>query len=363
MDGDRGALDLATKAIAGAFPDRAAAMLDAIERAFRMTAAAGARERPCVLCGGFGLPRFPLLLPRPDQPVWLRAVVPPPPYGDDAPGAPVACLDCLIVARDEHSASLPSDTAERVLHDVLRAVRAPGSEGAERAAAAIELAFARAGMPVISRDAHPGCAICGVTRPCARGAAKGALCEDCSRNHWRAIAIDGLTGAATRALFAFRLENAVDRCRRLGAPISLLLLDVDWMKSFNDIHGFLAGDALLTRVPGIMRAELREQDLVARFGGEEFVALLEGQTVGEAADVAERIRARARESLRPPEVPLDPTEISRASFDGRLHFPEGRVSVSIGVSGRSPESAQALLQEADMRLHDAKLAGRNRVVS
>jgi diguanylate cyclase (GGDEF)-like protein len=357
------------RAVASAFPaERAEAMLDAIERAFRMSNAPRDSSPECVLCGGYGVPRYPLLLqPSAAGHLHLGPVVPyhgMRAFSEHTPGMSLACLDCLTIARHEHSAAPPSASAERLLHDALRAVRASGAEQAEAAALALEAALTRAGGPVLSREFHPGCFLCGETRPCAQGKARAALCADCSQAHWRMIATDGLTGAATRSVFVARLDAAVARARALSTPLVLLSLDIDYMKAWNDFYGFMAGDTLLTRVPGILRSALAERDFVARYGGEEFSAFLEGRTLAEGVEIAERIRARAWDALRPPEIERDPNESRRAGLSGRPYFPEGHVTVSIGVARFEPDmNLGDLLRAAEDRLLDAKVAGRNRVVA
>lgn len=153
---------------------------------------------------------------------------------------------------------------------------------------------------------------------------------------------DALTGLPNRRAFdgAFALQAA----RR--DAMALLLIDVDHFKRYNDRHGHLAGDEALRGVAQAMRGALREQDLLARFGGEEFVALLPGTAEAAALAMAERLRAAVQAA-------------AIVHHDGAAPV----VTVSVGVAVRAGEGgpgAAALLAEADRALYAAKAAGRNR---
>ena len=160
---------------------------------------------------------------------------------------------------------------------------------------------------------------------------------------------DWLTGLGTRRRFEDRgkVIMADERCSR-GA--SLLMIDIDRFKQVNDSFGHAAGDSVLTALGAICRSSLREGDLVARYGGEELVALMPAASAKAAAEAAERIRRAAE----------------LCEFPGR---PELRFTVSVGaysgpVDRSSPEAELArFLKEADEALYRAKEAGRNRVVS
>lgn len=159
---------------------------------------------------------------------------------------------------------------------------------------------------------------------------------------------DGLTGVANRRWFDERLQVEWLRCRRNKLPLSLVLLDLDHFKSYNDRYGHQAGDDCLRAVAAAMKSRLgRPADLLARYGGEEFVCLL-------------------------PETPPDGAhakadDLGRAVFElGLPHMDSGTASVvtiSRGVASAMPavESSPAeLLQRADEKLYVAKRAGRNR---
>lgn len=157
---------------------------------------------------------------------------------------------------------------------------------------------------------------------------------------------DELTGLANRRSFFSRGGEEVLRARRYGSPLAVLLLDVDHFKATNDSFGHEAGDRVLQELARTLRAGVREVDLVARLGGEEFGVLLPSTGVAEAAVLAERMRL-ALESA-----------VCRA---GERSVP---VTASFGVAGYEPEmpDLDALLRGADAALYEAKRQGRNRVV-
>lgn len=129
-----------------------------------------------------------------------------------------------------------------------------------------------------------------------------------------------------------------------GAAGSLLLVDIDLFKAFNDRHGHLAGDACLRQVAQCLQSHLRHADLLTRFGGEEFAVLLPQSMLGEAIQTAERLRG-AVQNLR-------------LAVPGQLTT----VTISIGITARTGlDTAEALIGAADAALYAAKHAGRNRV--
>ena len=159
---------------------------------------------------------------------------------------------------------------------------------------------------------------------------------------------DPLTGLDNRRAMEERGGVELKRASRAGAPVSLILCDIDHFKTINDRHGHEAGDAVLRSVAKTLRAALRETDLLSRWGGEEFLAVLVDTDARRAADVAERMRVGVAVT------PLD------AIAD--------RATISIGVSTvtevRDVAAAwEALVKEADAHLYRAKSAGRNRVVA
>ncbi len=168
-----------------------------------------------------------------------------------------------------------------------------------------------------------------------------------------AASIDGKTGLLNAAAWHAQAEQVLRRSARHDAPRGVLVLDLDHFKAVNDTHGHLVGDEVLAAVAGALRAEVRDRDLVGRFGGEEFVVLLSGSEGGGTAEleaVAERIRGRVadlRVETPTPDGPLTVTGLS--------------VSVGGSVSPAEGGDLRTLLQIADTALYTAKRAGRNQV--
>lgn len=153
---------------------------------------------------------------------------------------------------------------------------------------------------------------------------------------------DGLTGLVNRRRLMEALGNEVERANRKQHPCTVLMVDVDHFKQFNDTYGHPAGDAVLTRVAAILRESIRSIDVAGRYGGEEFLLVLAETTMTGALEVAERIR----------------TKLSSEIFDG------GKITISVGAA-EFPEggrSAEALIMSADLALYQAKKEGRDRVV-
>jgi diguanylate cyclase (GGDEF)-like protein len=158
---------------------------------------------------------------------------------------------------------------------------------------------------------------------------------------------DGLTGLYNHRHFHERLTLEVERSQRSGLPLSLLMLDVDNFKQFNDTFGHPAGDEVLRQLARVLTDTRRANDVVARYGGEEFAVILVDTAKFTAAKVAERVRER----------------IAAHDFSDAAQK-AGKISVSLGVA-TFPEDgtdAEALVRSADTALYAAKRAGRNRVV-
>jgi len=158
---------------------------------------------------------------------------------------------------------------------------------------------------------------------------------------------DGLTGLYNHRHLHERLTLEVERSQRSGLPLSLLMLDVDHFKQFNDSFGHPAGDEVLRQLARVLTDTRRANDVVARYGGEEFAVILVDTAKFTAAKVAERVRER----------------IAAHDFSDAAQK-AGKISVSIGVA-TFPEDgtdAEALVRSADTALYAAKRAGRNRVV-
>jgi diguanylate cyclase (GGDEF)-like protein len=146
---------------------------------------------------------------------------------------------------------------------------------------------------------------------------------------------DSLTGVFNRREFEARFRDEQSRCQRSGSTCSLMIMDVDRFKQLNDRHGHQAGDAALARLGAVLRSTLRAHDVVARFGGDEFVLLLPDTGAGELAGAARRVGALAQAEA---------------------------VSVSIGGATWPDDCAEPpqLLGAADANLYRAKRSGRGR---
>jgi diguanylate cyclase (GGDEF)-like protein len=156
---------------------------------------------------------------------------------------------------------------------------------------------------------------------------------------------DGLTALYNSRHFYSQLELEVDRSVRYQHPLSLLLIDIDHFKDFNDAYGHLEGDKVLVRFSQILKSCLRANDSAYRYGGEEFTVILPETGAEEARTVAQRIRAALEaETFRPPAgAPVAKT-------------------ISIGVTEYSPvEPMAALIRRADEAMYLSKQNGRNRV--
>jgi len=156
---------------------------------------------------------------------------------------------------------------------------------------------------------------------------------------------DALTGLPNRRHFEHRLREEVRRALRSRRPFAVFLVDVDQFKTINDRRGHAAGDQILRRVAATLGTTLRETDLIARYGGDEFAALLPETSRATALQVAERLRGAVAEYAHPKGTP-----------GGAL-----RVTISLGV-GTVPEDGAApevLLERADRALYRAKADGRN----
>ena len=161
------------------------------------------------------------------------------------------------------------------------------------------------------------------------------------------VYIDGLTGVCNRRYFDEHVASEWDRAARLGAPLSVGLVDVDLFKRYNDHYGHQAGDECLRRVAAVMKASLRRPtDLVARYGGEEFGLLLPDTDAAGALHLASQIR----EVLQRAHI-----EHAASSIAPRLTISIGLCTWVRGVAG----SAAALLKAADAQLYLAKSRGRD----
>ncbi|MBL8184769.1 MAG: diguanylate cyclase [Blastocatellia bacterium] len=152
---------------------------------------------------------------------------------------------------------------------------------------------------------------------------------------------DSLTGLMNRGYIEERLIEEMNRASRHRFPMSLLMIDVDHFKTYNDSFGHPAGDIALRRVANALKETLRAADVAARYGGEEFAVLLPQTPIEEASAIAERLRQRVE----------------------RTEFPKRQVTISIGVASYSSEFTEPKdwITAADMALYEAKELGRNNV--
>ena len=158
--------------------------------------------------------------------------------------------------------------------------------------------------------------------------------------------IDELTGTNNRRQFMHLSQKELMRAKRYEKPCSIILLDLDHFKAVNDTYGHSVGDQVLTTVIDTIRRNVRLQDILGRYGGEEFVILLPETPPGTAISIAERLRGFLENQML------------------RVNGQAIRITASFGVSGQDPvmkENLDSLLNQADLALYRAKGKGRNRV--
>ena len=168
-----------------------------------------------------------------------------------------------------------------------------------------------------------------------------AQLKDANRLLKEQATTDGLTGLKNHRAFQERMALEYDRSARYHTPLSLLILDVDTFKQYNDCFGHPAGDEVLKTVAQLLQATARTTDMAARYGGEEFVVILPDTDEAGALDAGERVRAA----------------IENAAWDKRA------VTVSVGVASMRPDTpdVSTLIAQADQALYVSKEFGRNRV--
>ena len=156
---------------------------------------------------------------------------------------------------------------------------------------------------------------------------------------------DGLTSLYNHRHFQDSLEKELRKCEQQGRPLSLILIDIDHFKAFNDRWGHQEGDAALRRVAAQVMKGIRPSDMAFRYGGEELAVLMTSCTKTQAAEVAEKLRIAVRDNAQRP---------------GRFG---DRLTVSAGVAAFPEDGAapRALVDTADAALYTAKAEGRDRV--
>lgn len=160
--------------------------------------------------------------------------------------------------------------------------------------------------------------------------------------------IDPLTGFYNRRWLSKMLERLIHRCqgKENGRPLSIIMMDLDHFKKFNDTYGHLAGDQALNTVAKSLREHLRPEDTITRYGGEEFLAVLPGTDLQEAVQVAERLREAVEE-----------TELFSVEEESLLPL-----TLSLGIAQmQDGDDDKSLINSADKALYRAKHNGRNQV--
>ncbi len=159
---------------------------------------------------------------------------------------------------------------------------------------------------------------------------------------------DSLTGLLNRRYFQERFSEEFDRTRRQGHHLSLIMIDIDNFKAFNDANGHLAGDEALQSVANCIRNSVRTMDVVSRYGGEEFSVILPETSKNNAAIIAERVRK----------------DIEITYFQNEEALPDGKMTISLGLATFPDDagSVRELINNADQALYKAKNAGKNRVI-
>jgi diguanylate cyclase (GGDEF)-like protein len=166
------------------------------------------------------------------------------------------------------------------------------------------------------------------------------------RKYQRYASTDALTGLHNRGWLDDAFDREIKRSERDELPLALIMIDVDHFKNYNDEYGHLGGDQVLITVANAIRSPLRPNDLVARFGGEEFAVLLPETSVSNAEIIAERLRDHVAKA--------DPGVLDKRQLPA--------VTISLGITGRQPGySLDMMIAAADVAMYHAKRNGRNRV--
>jgi diguanylate cyclase (GGDEF)-like protein len=164
---------------------------------------------------------------------------------------------------------------------------------------------------------------------------------------YRLTTIDGLTQVFNKRYFMETLEREMGRAQRYRRDLSLIMFDIDHFKKINDTYGHLAGDHVLKQLASVIKTRIRREDILSRYGGEEFAIILPEIDTHNSTQFAEKIRAL----------------IEKAVF--RFEDTDIPVTISVGVASVAPDvhEAQEFIRRADAKLYEAKEQGRNRVIA
>jgi diguanylate cyclase (GGDEF)-like protein len=168
-------------------------------------------------------------------------------------------------------------------------------------------------------------------------------------NHIKTLSYtDGMTGLHNYRFFRLRLKEEIARTKRDNSPLSLIIMDVDHFKNYNDRLGHPAGDDVLRKLSGILRKSVRDNDIVARYGGEEFAIILPNTEEMGSFTLAERIRQK----------------VEKSHFFKQNIQPEGKITISAGIATIPHDAVvvEDLIIAADRALYHAKHSGRNQVI-
>jgi len=159
---------------------------------------------------------------------------------------------------------------------------------------------------------------------------------------------DPLTGLFNRRYLEETLERELNRAQRAGAPVGVVMMDLDHFKQFNDTYGHSAGDALLSAVGDLLQKEIRREDIACRYGGEEFVIIMPGASLQVTLDRAEKLQKMIKKL--------------QVGYRGKS-LPGTTISAGVAVFPDHDPIGEALIQKADAALYRAKLEGRDRTVA
>jgi diguanylate cyclase (GGDEF)-like protein len=159
--------------------------------------------------------------------------------------------------------------------------------------------------------------------------------------------IDGLTGAYNYRYFYERIEVCCEESKKFNTELSLLMIDIDYFKKYNDMYGHYKGDELLREITAVFRNSLRKDDFLCRYGGDEFCIILTDTDKEKATRLADTIRQA----------------VNKYECFGKEYLKNGNMTISIGVStyNRENENYKDLIENADMALYRAKFLRRNKV--